>query len=58
MIGYGAAMTDDPLVLFDRWYAEAKAAEPNDPNAMALSVPSMAASRRSKAVTVGLPVRV
>ncbi len=37
MIGYGAAMTDDPLVLFDRWYAEAKAAEPNDPNAMALA---------------------
>jgi len=30
-------MTDDPIALFDRWYAEAKAAEPNDPNAMALA---------------------
>ena len=36
-IGYGQAMTDDPIALFDRWYAEAKAAEPNDPNAMALA---------------------
>ena len=30
-------MTTDPLTLFDDWYAEAKAAEPNDPNAMALA---------------------
>jgi pyridoxamine 5'-phosphate oxidase len=37
MIGYGAAMTDDPFALFDDWYAEAKASEPNDPNAMALA---------------------
>jgi pyridoxamine 5'-phosphate oxidase len=37
MIGYGATMTDDPFVLFDDWYAEAKASEPNDPNAMALA---------------------
>lgn len=28
---------DDPLALFDAWYAEAKASEPNDPNAMALA---------------------
>lgn len=27
----------DPLSLFDRWLAEAEAAEPNDPNAMALA---------------------
>ena len=27
----------DPVGLFDAWFAEAKAAEPNDPNAMALA---------------------
>jgi pyridoxamine 5'-phosphate oxidase len=26
----------DPFVLFDEWFAEAQASEPNDPNAMAL----------------------
>jgi pyridoxamine 5'-phosphate oxidase len=30
-------MADDPLVLFDAWFAEAKASEPNDPDAMALA---------------------
>ena len=30
-------MTTDPLTLFEEWYAEAKAGEPNDPNAMALA---------------------
>ena len=30
-------MADDPIALFDAWYAEARAAEPNDPNAMALA---------------------
>jgi pyridoxamine 5'-phosphate oxidase len=30
-------MADDPLALFDAWYAEAQASEPNDPNAMALA---------------------
>jgi len=30
-------MADDPLVLFDAWYAEARAAEINDSNAMALA---------------------
>jgi pyridoxamine 5'-phosphate oxidase len=27
----------DPFTLFDAWFAEAKASEPNDPNAMALA---------------------
>jgi len=30
-------MTTDPHALFDTWFAEAKAAEPNDPEAMALA---------------------
>lgn len=30
-------MTTDPFVLFDSWYAEARASELNDPNAMALA---------------------
>ncbi len=30
-------MADDPIALFDSWYAEAKTAELNDPNAMALA---------------------
>lgn len=30
-------MADDPLALFDRWFAEARASEPNDPDAMALA---------------------
>ena len=33
---YGHAM-DDPIALFDAWFAEARASEPNDPNAMALA---------------------
>jgi pyridoxamine 5'-phosphate oxidase len=28
---------DDPFALFDAWFAEAQASEPNDPNAMALA---------------------
>jgi pyridoxamine 5'-phosphate oxidase len=28
---------DDPFALFDAWYTEAQASEPNDPNAMALA---------------------
>ena len=28
---------DDPFALFDTWFAEARASEPNDPNAMALA---------------------
>jgi pyridoxamine 5'-phosphate oxidase len=30
-------MSDDPFALFDAWYAEATAAESNDPDAMALA---------------------
>lgn len=30
-------MTDDPFALFEIWFAEAKASEPNDPDAMALA---------------------
>jgi pyridoxamine 5'-phosphate oxidase len=30
-------MTTDPFALFDAWFAEARASEPNDPNAMALA---------------------
>ncbi|WP_298092863.1 pyridoxamine 5'-phosphate oxidase [uncultured Sphingomonas sp.] len=30
-------MADSPFELFDAWYAEARAGEPNDPNAMALA---------------------
>src|SRR3546814_6223413 len=30
-------MTTDPFALFDAWYAEARASEPNDSNAMALA---------------------
>ncbi|WP_375397507.1 pyridoxamine 5'-phosphate oxidase [uncultured Sphingomonas sp.] len=30
-------MLADPFALFDTWFAEARAAEPNDPNAMALA---------------------
>jgi len=30
-------MSSDPFALFDQWFAEARAAEPNDPEAMALA---------------------
>jgi pyridoxamine 5'-phosphate oxidase len=30
-------MSTDPLQLFDQWFAEARASEPNDPEAMALA---------------------
>jgi pyridoxamine 5'-phosphate oxidase len=32
-----AIPADDPIALFDAWFAEAQASEPNDPNAMALA---------------------
>jgi pyridoxamine 5'-phosphate oxidase len=35
--GKSAAMADDPFSLFDRWFAEARDSELNDPNAMALA---------------------
>jgi len=30
-------MADDPFALFDTWFAEARASEPNEPNAMAVA---------------------
>ena len=30
-------MSDDPITLFGQWFAEAKASEPNDPEAMAVA---------------------
>jgi pyridoxamine 5'-phosphate oxidase len=33
---------DDPLALFDAWFAEAQASEPNDANAMALATATAA----------------
>lgn len=30
-------MSDDPISLFDAWFADARASEPNDPSAMALA---------------------
>jgi len=37
-LGYGSTiMSDDPFALFDAWFAEAQASEPNDANAMALA---------------------
>jgi pyridoxamine 5'-phosphate oxidase len=35
-------MTTDPFALFDTWYAEARASEPNDSNAMALATANAA----------------
>lgn len=32
-----AIPSSDPFALFDKWFAEAQASEPNDPNAMALA---------------------
>jgi len=32
-----ATTTDDPFALFDTWFAQARASEPNDANAMALA---------------------
>lgn len=32
-----ARMTEDPFALFDTWFGEARASEPNDANAMALA---------------------
>ncbi|SFO05232.1 Pyridoxamine 5'-phosphate oxidase [Sphingomonas sp. OK281] len=34
---YGAAMSEDPIALFDAWYAEARKTEINDSNAVALA---------------------
>ncbi len=37
MFRYGIDMSNDPFALFESWYAEAKASEINDPNAVALA---------------------
>lgn len=37
LLAEDAIPTGDPFVLFDAWFAEARAAEPNDSNAMALA---------------------
>lgn len=37
LLSYLRSMADDPFTLFDAWYAEARASEPNDFNAMALA---------------------
>ena len=37
MIGIAESTPEDPLALFADWFAEAEAAEPNDPNAMAVA---------------------
>ena len=41
-------MTTDPFSLFDAWFAEAQASEPNDPNAMALATADAAGHRGSR----------
>ena len=40
--GQDAIPHDDPLALFDAWFAEAQASEPNDANAMALATATAA----------------
>src|SRR5436190_19412860 len=35
-------MATDPFALFDEWFAEARASEPNDPEAMALATADVA----------------
>ena len=43
-------MSDDPLALFDAWYAEAKVAEINDPDAMTLATADGAGRPSSRMV--------
>ena len=43
-------MTADPFALFDAWYAEAKAAEINDPDAMALATADTAGNPSARMV--------
>ena len=40
----------DPIVLFEAWFAEARVAEPNDPNAMALATADAAGRPSSRMV--------
>ena len=44
--GQRPGMADDPIALFDAWFAEAKASEPNDPDAMALATATPTDGRR------------
>ena len=43
-------MADDPFALFDAWFAEAKASEPNDPEAMALATADEAGNPAARIV--------
>ena len=43
-------MSTDPIALFDAWFAEAQASEPNDPNAMALATADAAGRPSSRMV--------
>lgn len=43
-------MTHDPFALFDTWFAEARASEPNDSNAMALATASAAGQPSARMV--------
>jgi pyridoxamine 5'-phosphate oxidase len=43
-------MADDPFALFDAWFAEARASEPNDPNAMALATADAAGQPAARMV--------
>ena len=43
-------MADDPFDLFDAWFAEAKASEPNDPEAMALATADEAGNPSARMV--------
>lgn len=43
-------MTSDPFALFDEWFAEARAGEPNDPEAMALATADAVGSPSARMV--------
>ncbi len=43
-------MTEDPHALFDSWFAEAEAGEPNDPNAMCLATADAAGNPAARMV--------
>ena len=43
-------MADDPFTLFDAWFAEARASEPNDPEAMALATADEAGNPAARMV--------
>lgn len=47
---YCRGMTEDPIALFDAWFAEARISEPNDPNAMALATVDAAGRPSSRMV--------